>query len=88
MESVRDRRCTYIYFQILVKLIVHNECMCKPYPVRLHGMASRVGIVANILVVTVGYRLLLAFCADQWAIDRRKAICHDEAGRKEKSWMK
>ena len=50
---------TYVNLKILVKLVVHNQGMGKSYSMRFHGMACRIGVVADISIVKVGHRLLL-----------------------------
>ena len=51
---------TYIYFHILVQAIIHDETMSEPDSMRLHWMASGIGIVSNVRVIEVGNTLLVA----------------------------
>jgi hypothetical protein len=46
-------RKTNIDFHLLISAIVHNQAMSQPYAMRLHRMASHVGIVADIRIVEV-----------------------------------
>lgn len=59
----------YIDFHLLVDTIVHDQAMRQPNTMRLHGMASNVGIIANIRVVEVGDSVLVAGLAQRGSID-------------------
>lgn len=48
----------HINFEILVDIVVHDETVRQADSVRFHGMASHVGIVANIRIIEVGDLLL------------------------------
>jgi len=42
-----------------IDIVVHDQTVGEPDPVRLHRMASNVGIVSNVRIVKVGNLLLL-----------------------------
>jgi hypothetical protein len=56
-----------VYLHLLVHAVIHDQAMGETYSVRLHGMASDVGEVANIGIVEVG-DLLGTRCAEGDAI--------------------
>lgn len=56
LESAQ--RSTYIDFHLGIYSIVHNQAVRQPDSVRLHRMASNVGIIPDIRVVEVGNPLL------------------------------
>ena len=54
--STRSKSCLepYIDFHLLVQVVLHDETVRQANSMRLHGMASHVGIVTNIGVVEIG----------------------------------
>jgi hypothetical protein len=47
----------YINLHLGVEAVVHNQTVCHPYAVGLHGVARNVGVVSHIRVVKVGHFL-------------------------------
>jgi hypothetical protein len=54
MNQESTRQDTYIDFHLLVEVVLHDETVRQANSMRLHGMASHVGIIANIGVIEVG----------------------------------
>lgn len=71
---------TYVYLELLVEAIVHNQAVGHAYAVRLHGMASDVGIVAHIRVVEVRDLLRLRAAVDVEVVERRSTGAHHGCG--------
>lgn len=69
------RQGTYVDLEVFVDVVVHDEAVCQADTVRLHGMASDIGIVANVRVVEVGDLLLRG---RSFGVERAIAI---DAGR-------
>jgi hypothetical protein len=57
-SSRSSKKPTYVNFHLLINSIVHDQAMRQPDSVRLHGMASNVGIVPHIRIIEVGNPLL------------------------------
>lgn len=49
---------TYIYLHLLIDAVVHNQAVRQPDSMRLHWMASHIGIITNIGVVEVSNSVL------------------------------
>jgi hypothetical protein len=66
------QRSTYVDFHLRIYPIVHNQAVRQPYSVRLHRMASDVGIVPNIGIVEVGNPLLATVVIQRRRVDGRE----------------
>lgn len=45
---------THVNLHLLVQVVLHYQAMREPDPMRLHGMASDIGVVSNVGIVEVG----------------------------------
>lgn len=50
---------THVNFHFLVQAIIHHQAVSHPNPMGLHGVASNIGIVADIGIVKICNALLL-----------------------------
>lgn len=71
---------TYVDLHFVINAIVHDQTMSQPDSVRLHGMSSHVGIVADIRVVEVGNSGLLEGAAERKGIDGGSKGVHLDDG--------
>jgi hypothetical protein len=75
-SKIQERSGTYINFHPLVDTVVHDQAVCQPDTMRLHGMTCDVCIVTNVGVVEVGhFGLVTARELGRRGIERRKR-CH------------
>jgi len=75
MSSCRLRS---VDFHVLISAIVHDQAVGQPDSVRLHGMASDVGVVSNIGVVEVCNPLLVVSALEVRRIEGRERGSHGE----------
>jgi hypothetical protein len=64
----------YVNFHLFVQAVVHNKTVGHSDTVRLHGMASIVGVVSDIRVVEVGDFLWLSTIGGARRVQRRTIL--------------
>lgn len=80
---VDNRRLGPVDFEVFVDIVVHHQAVGKSNPVRLHRVASNIGIVANVRVVEISHLLLRRVkLRVEWATSVDACwICHVEGRR-------